>query len=528
MRSRTPISGVFNVLCLVLPLILIQNECTYGDLFNVTEEQHGKGNLRILADNASSRGKSIHKKGYAKMNSNYYYNYEPDNMEGSAYDSDAGFSKNKLFIGTVGYGDLNDEEASDDDQMEEVASDDDRTEEEASDDDDDNSYRISSSKYKNSPFYKGTYYNGHKDEEASDDDQSAEEASDDDQSAEEASDDDQSAEEASDDDQSAEEASDDDRNVEEASDDDRNVEEASDDDDDNSYYSANAYSKSSPFLSAGKYDNRRSATYDNNKNAYGFSKNSAGGNSLDRVGGYGNYYGEKYGGHSGEYGAEEISEDSEEDSGEEFGDGTFDGNHSQLNDILKGELDDYFPYMKNTKGSSVDKKSERSTKFSEKKKTGDSLFEELAYDSKDPFSLPELSEEELEEKINNLGSYISVNDMFIIWNCVQDQERKKYHNMRNMLMLYCDNVASTCKIPDDVKRSECIKTHKYMTRVFSRYEKKFSKNFYAFLKEGRTERKKFLKFLNNYREEYNKFRIIMFNYWRKNIKKSMEEYHVIS
>ncbi|SBS81347.1 Plasmodium exported protein (PHIST), unknown function [Plasmodium ovale curtisi] len=436
----------------------VWNECTYGDLFGVTAE-HGKGNLRILADNTPCHCKSFHKKGCAKRNCKYYNNYEHNNMEGSAYggvepnayDCACACSQSSPFNCTDGYADHNDEEASDDDHIDEEASDDDHNAAEASDDDD-NSYYSANAYSQSGPFYGDGSYDDHKGEETSDDDLSAEEASDDD----------------------------------------HNDEEASDDDDDNSYYTANACSQSSPFYCDGSYGN--------------------------------NYYGENY----GEDCAEDCSEDSGEDSGEECANDCFDDSDCKLNGNLEGEQDSYYPYMKNKKCAAFDKKCEHSAKCSEKEKPCKCLSEELAYDSKDSFALPELTEEDVEEKINKLGNYVNVNDMFLIWNYMQDQERKKYHNMRSMLMSYCDSIASTCNIPEDVKRRECIKTHKYMTRIFSSYEKKFAKNFYSFLKEGSTERWRFLNFLNTYKAEFNKFRVIMYNYWKENIKRSMEEYNVHS
>ncbi|KNA00836.1 phist protein (Pf-fam-b) [Plasmodium vivax North Korean] len=135
-----------------------------------------------------------------------------------------------------------------------------------------------------------------------------------------------------------------------------------------------------------------------------------------------------------------------------------------------------------------------------------------------------LTEEQLDEKIYNLGSVVDVRDMYIIWNYVNDNEKKKFYSMRTMLLTYCDCLSDACEIPHEIKKQEWLKVHRFMNRVFLRYEKRFTKYIHSFLKHGKTDRWRFIDFLNNYKAKCNKFRIVMYNYWKNNIFTRIDTY----
>ncbi|KJP86206.1 hypothetical protein AK88_04177 [Plasmodium fragile] len=147
-----------------------------------------------------------------------------------------------------------------------------------------------------------------------------------------------------------------------------------------------------------------------------------------------------------------------------------------------------------------------------------------SYDGKISDLSEVLSEEQLDEKVFNLGSVVDVKDMYTIWNYVNDNEKRKFYSMRTILLTYCDCLADACGIPFEIKKQEWLRIHRFMNRVFLRYEKRFAKYTHSFLKRGRTERCRFVDFLSNYKAKCNKFRNIMYNYWKSNIFTRMEAY----
>ncbi|KAI4841518.1 uncharacterized protein MKS88_000056 [Plasmodium brasilianum] len=124
-----------------------------------------------------------------------------------------------------------------------------------------------------------------------------------------------------------------------------------------------------------------------------------------------------------------------------------------------------------------------------------------------------LTEEEIGEKINNLGDLVSVKEMYTIWNYVHNNEKKVYIKMQQAIRTYCEYLASIYGVPNKMKNEEYMKACKKMTYKFLEKEKKLRKNFYDLLKNGAVDRAKFISFIFETKKIWCINRNKMKNFW---------------
>ncbi|EUD64952.1 hypothetical protein C922_04684 [Plasmodium inui San Antonio 1] len=136
------------------------------------------------------------------------------------------------------------------------------------------------------------------------------------------------------------------------------------------------------------------------------------------------------------------------------------------------------------------------------------------YGCTDADFLKELSELDINWRLGNLDSHVSVKEMFILWSNVHRQERKKYINMQERAKNFCDDLVETFDIPENVRIRVWMHVHRCMTSVFLRFERRHHKHFLCFLNHGPSSKIRFLRYIDRTRRVWNKRRMEIDNYWR--------------
>ncbi|SBT32593.1 Plasmodium exported protein (PHIST), unknown function [Plasmodium ovale wallikeri] len=162
--------------------------------------------------------------------------------------------------------------------------------------------------------------------------------------------------------------------------------------------------------------------------------------------------------------------------------------------------------------------------YSNRKKQSIHRYGNCPYGCKDSDLVGSISEEELENRLNNLSTHVNSKEMFILWNYVNDHERKKFMKMIENLKKYCENLANTYDIPYKVKNKEWMKAYRNITRLYLRNEKRFRRNFYYFLKRGTCERGRFVNVINRVRSAWSTGRKETNIFWRSMLTRTLSKY----
>ncbi|KJP86207.1 hypothetical protein AK88_04178 [Plasmodium fragile] len=153
-----------------------------------------------------------------------------------------------------------------------------------------------------------------------------------------------------------------------------------------------------------------------------------------------------------------------------------------------------------------------------------SSYDICPYGCTDADLIEELSEDDINKRLEGLGSQVSVRDMFILWSNVHRLERKKYIKMQERAKLFCDDLVRGFHIPEEVRMEVWMRVHRCMTSLFLRFEKRHHKHFYMFLNRGPSARIRFLSYINRTRNVWNMRRLKIDNYWRKKMVKVFLRY----
>ncbi|KYN99545.1 exported protein (PHISTc) [Plasmodium gaboni] len=136
----------------------------------------------------------------------------------------------------------------------------------------------------------------------------------------------------------------------------------------------------------------------------------------------------------------------------------------------------------------------------------------------------DLSESEFNEFINNLDNYVNKNEMYIIWNYVNSNEKDKYLNMQKNIKSFCENLAYNYDIPKNVERNEWLKAYYFMTDILLINENKFNNYFYHLISYGKCDKSFFLEVIDIHKNSWRNIRRSMSNLWTKKLTDTFKNY----
>ncbi|KYN97620.1 exported protein (PHISTc) [Plasmodium reichenowi] len=109
------------------------------------------------------------------------------------------------------------------------------------------------------------------------------------------------------------------------------------------------------------------------------------------------------------------------------------------------------------------------------------------------------TEQEINDILSKLNEFVSLKDMFIIFNHVKRIERKKFLCMEQDINGYIEKLIKTNNVPTYIKRKCMAKVNFYMTNDYLDLEERILQNFYTMLYRGSMSKSKFIQLINEQR-----------------------------
>ncbi|SPJ11219.1 Plasmodium exported protein (PHISTc), unknown function [Plasmodium sp. DRC-Itaito] len=131
------------------------------------------------------------------------------------------------------------------------------------------------------------------------------------------------------------------------------------------------------------------------------------------------------------------------------------------------------------------------------------------------------NDNDLMEYIKKNYGKMTIEDIYIIYFYVHENERKKYMNMECQLYLYCEKLANIYNIPDDYMLEIWKKAYNDVHGFYLNKEKGFYKRIRK-IKDGKSHN--ILLSINILKGKWKKFREIMNNIWSENFSVKFKNY----
>ncbi|SBT76212.1 Plasmodium exported protein (PHIST), unknown function [Plasmodium ovale] len=131
---------------------------------------------------------------------------------------------------------------------------------------------------------------------------------------------------------------------------------------------------------------------------------------------------------------------------------------------------------------------------------------EMLFTCKDSNGCGEISDYELNEKINNLKGPVDSKTMYLVWDYVSNHEKKKYVLMQEEMLNYCKLLAKHYNIPDKLEKEKWQYVNNKMTKALLKKERFDLKNIKEFAKEELCARWEFQRYINLKRRSWNELR----------------------
>ncbi|ANQ08544.1 Uncharacterized protein PCOAH_00028420 [Plasmodium coatneyi] len=154
----------------------------------------------------------------------------------------------------------------------------------------------------------------------------------------------------------------------------------------------------------------------------------------------------------------------------------------------------------------------RVAKYSGRKGTSGEEYDRRRKESK---ILEQASSKHIRGMIDKLGSTVNLRDMFYIFNCLINHERRKYIDMEEGTMLFWDKTAKSYGLPDYYKNRQWMKAFDGMTKELFYTEKKLFDRLYQLLQHGSCSRSGFIQFLKEVKYTCHRMRKEMENQWKQ-------------
>ncbi|CAA9988518.1 Plasmodium exported protein, unknown function [Plasmodium knowlesi strain H] len=154
----------------------------------------------------------------------------------------------------------------------------------------------------------------------------------------------------------------------------------------------------------------------------------------------------------------------------------------------------------------------RESKYSGRKGTSNEEYDRRRKESK---ILEQASSKHIRGMIDKLGSTVNTRDMFYLFNCLINHERRKYIDMEEITMLFWDRTAKSYGLPDYYKNRQWMKAFDGMTKELFYTEKKLFDRLYHLLQHGSCSRSGFIQFLKEVKFTCHRMRKEMENQWKQ-------------
>ncbi|GAB69537.1 phist protein [Plasmodium cynomolgi strain B] len=154
----------------------------------------------------------------------------------------------------------------------------------------------------------------------------------------------------------------------------------------------------------------------------------------------------------------------------------------------------------------------RIVKYSAKKGTTSEEYERRRKESK---IQEQASSKHIKEMIDKLGSTVNMRDMFYIFNCLINHERRKYIDMEEGTMLFWEKTAKAYGLPDYYKTRQWVKAFDGMTKELFYNEKKLFDRLYHLLQHGSCSRSGYIQFIKEVKYTCTRMRKEMEDQWKE-------------
>ncbi|GAW79603.1 Phist protein [Plasmodium gonderi] len=135
-----------------------------------------------------------------------------------------------------------------------------------------------------------------------------------------------------------------------------------------------------------------------------------------------------------------------------------------------------------------------------------------------------VSEAEIAQLIDKLEEYVKFNDMFILFNYVNNNEKTKYIKMQLSILRLCENLSKTYKVPHYYKTRQWSKAFQGMSDQLLHNERKSYNKLCSFLQNGNSSHIAFVEFLNELIGIWTSFTKEMEKYWKEYLTNKIKVY----
>ncbi|GAB65092.1 phist protein [Plasmodium cynomolgi strain B] len=126
-----------------------------------------------------------------------------------------------------------------------------------------------------------------------------------------------------------------------------------------------------------------------------------------------------------------------------------------------------------------------------------------------------VTEAEIAQMIDKLKDYVKFDEMFLLFNFVNNNEKIKYVKMQLGVVKLCETLAQTYKIPHYYKTRQWSKSYQGMSDQLLHNERKAYNKLCTFLQNGNSSHIAFIEFLNELIGIWTSFTKEMEKYWKE-------------
>ncbi|CAA9990282.1 Plasmodium exported protein, unknown function [Plasmodium knowlesi strain H] len=135
-----------------------------------------------------------------------------------------------------------------------------------------------------------------------------------------------------------------------------------------------------------------------------------------------------------------------------------------------------------------------------------------------------VTEADIAQMIDKLEDYVKVDDMFLLFNLVNNNEKNKYIKMQLGVIKLGEVLAQYYKTPEHYKTRQWAKSYQGMTEQLLHNERKSYNKLCTFLQNGNTSHVAFVEFLNELVGIWTSFTKEMEKYWKNYLSSKLKLY----
>ncbi|CAG9479617.1 unnamed protein product [Plasmodium vivax] len=135
-----------------------------------------------------------------------------------------------------------------------------------------------------------------------------------------------------------------------------------------------------------------------------------------------------------------------------------------------------------------------------------------------------VTEAEIAQMIDKLEDYVKFDDMFLLFNYVNNNEKMKYIRMQLGVVRLCESLAQSYKIPHYYKTRQWSKSYQGMSDQLLHNERKAYNKLCTFLQNGNSSHIAFVEFLNELIGIWTSFTKEMEKYWKEYLSNKLKVY----